>query len=243
MWLCTSHARALAGTAASTGGLADDFGSIVSNISQNPPAAALYIVRNDANLWFTLLYIPEQAAVRDKMLYAAGATDLKVSLSLSESAFQANCVEDVDVDAFSAIFNRSCAQPLSEAEVIAKQERLASKQAATAIQSSAMGTVPFGVEPDVAFAVEQLVSGTANWVEFVFDPEKESVRKGRCAMLPADEQCSTMLDADEPRFYALARPSGAFVFVYSCPESAALKLKMCYRYDLVRVHAPRWVLL
>ena len=208
-----------------------DFDAIVAAIAQNAVTSALYLVRNDEGRWFPLLYIPEEADVRDKMLYAAATQDLKVSLGgLGDAIFQANCVADVTFEGFAAIFTRSAAQPLSEAEVLAKQERQASKQAATAVQSSAMGTVPFQLEADVAPAVEQLVGGTTNWVEFVFDPEKETVRKGRCATLPADAQCSSILDADEPRFYALSRPGGAYVFVYSCPESAKLKLKMCYSY-------------
>ena len=32
----------------------------------------------------------------------------------------------------------------------------------------------------------------------------------------------------QPIEHALARPGGTFIFVYSCPEAAQLKLKMCY---------------
>ena len=208
--------------------LEQDFDTIVAAIAQNESTPALFIVRNDADKWHVLLYNPEGAPVRDKMLYAAACEDTKLALSLAENAFNATCLEDVEFAAFNAMFNRSNAQPLSEAEVLAKQERQASKQAATCVVSSAMGTVPFQLEADVAPAVEQLVSGTVNWVEFIFDADKETVQKGRCATLPADEPCSSILDPDAPRFYALSRPSGDFFFVYSCPEAAAIKLKMCY---------------
>ena len=156
--------------------LATDFQSIVAHIAQNPATATSYIVRNDEDKWGTLLFIPEEADVRDKMLAAAGAADLKTSLSLSESVFQASSVEDVDYANFASNFNRSFAQPLSEAEVIAKQERQASKQAAAAVQGSAMNAVPFAVEPDINRAVEQLVAGASNFVEFVFDPEKRMIQ-------------------------------------------------------------------
>ena len=99
--------------------LEQDFDTIVAAIAQNESTPALFIVRNDADKWHVMLYNPEGAPVRDKMLYAAACEDTKLALSLAENAFNATCLEDVEFAAFNAMFNRSNAQPLSEAEVLA----------------------------------------------------------------------------------------------------------------------------
>ncbi len=221
-----------------------DFASMRERMVQNPNDACYYLVCTNPNslsdkVWVLYSYIPGSAVVREKMLYAASKEHLKRTLGSSLFAprgVEASGIDDVTYAGFLEAFTISEEdKPLTENETIAREEAAASQAERSAV-AKAMGVMPFSIAEDLREAVKQFSSGELTWVEMRFNAETESVTKGQCKSLPADAALGELVDAEEPRFYALSRRSSAaaagggdkpvLYFIFSCPDAAPVRMKM-----------------
>lgn len=200
--------------------------------------------------WCLICWVPENSAVRSKMLYTSSREDLKKTLgkTLFESEYGANSMDELKWSAFKESVDPQHSKNLyqSEKERLLQEEAetLNSESAATAGKSVGMGMLPFTLAADVTAAVQALQADdeSISILElYVHDeivslthadaPSAEGVGVGS-RVLAAGSVTSFQEYVNEAhgRFYIIKCPAGSAsagtYFVFSCPESTAVRTRM-----------------
>eukprot|EP00164_Ancoracysta_twista_P001680 GFYU01002203.1.p1 GENE.GFYU01002203.1~~GFYU01002203.1.p1 ORF type:complete len:334 (+),score=128.79 GFYU01002203.1:39-1040(+) len=216
-----------------TGTQEEDFAKVPSYLDDQEPAYVLF--RSDPNKttsdqWVAVLFVPDTAAVKDKMVYSASKDFLKKSLGYSHFCGDLFATEksEVTFDNFMAYKEMDAAtDPLTESEI---QKKFEAKLEIVTGSEGAKHTVRFPMSDGAKARVADMKSGSTEFVELSLDTDKETVEL-------VDTSASLDLDAlnkreiKEPRYYILAwKKDGTtkFVFALCCPDLASVKNKMLY---------------
>lgn len=188
---------------------------------------------NGAYRWVLLAWVPDSAKVRDKMLYSSSRDDLKRTLGLTHfvTEYYANSKSDLSFAAVLEAQNKDReAAPLTEAERLRREERALTSLERDATTKSAMSIVQFALSDTVKEELNMFTTGDCNWVEMRVDLDKETIESAGSKIVIATEPLAPHLTNEDGRFLALRLPDskgGALtMFVYSCPETLPIRMKM-----------------
>lgn len=239
------------GTGAVVGAAGADFDALAATV--DPAAAAFYLFCLDdegaaqsSRRWLLVSWVPDLCKVRDKMLFSSSREDLKRTLGAGYfvGEYYANEAPDLNWATYQRTLDVTEA-PLSEREKILKEELVLERD--TSLKSNAMGVIPFALTGEAQTAVEQFVVGVdgLNVLELRLGGSEEvDVASSHALDAEGMAHVGGVISADEPRFVVvrmgktaeqvsgeaggLFKPTTTTFFVYSCPDVAALRLKMTY---------------
>ncbi|CAM9415765.1 unnamed protein product [Discosporangium mesarthrocarpum] len=240
----------LAGTGP-RGLLEDDFDSLAEAVEDATPCLFLLGLNSwemdqvtgrsssesatSAKQWVLVTWIPDEAKVRDKMIYSSSKMDLRQGLGLGffEGEHYANVKADLSYKTFaSSRRSTSKDQLLSKAELLKRDLNKQERASSVGLKSSAMGVIPFSVDEELREqlrvlrgAQEPRGGSLVNWVEMRMDGERIALVESKSVR--EDGSLQGFINEEEPRFI-LFRLRGARLLVYSCPERAPVRLKMTY---------------
>jgi twinfilin-like protein len=195
--------------------------------------------------WVIVSYVPDNAKVRDKMLYASTRVSLLKSLgsTLFRDSIFATSKADLTPKAYNAhLLHNSAPIPLSarEQEIadLREAENEAASYAGSQVRTSHVGTgVGLNWSPEVEHAVTQLGEGMGCSIVIInIDPSTETLILGSTSDISIDALGSA-LPQSEPCYCLVAWPHPSpssddtnrnLVFIYSCPSSSPIKHRMLY---------------
>ncbi|KAJ3541153.1 hypothetical protein NMY22_g4001 [Coprinellus aureogranulatus] len=215
-----------------------------SVLPPNEPAYILVKLDQPSLDWLALYYVPDDAKVRDKMLYASTRASLVRGLgaSLFSDSIFATSKGDLTPDAYREHQRSQAApKPLSSREQELTDLRIAENSAATYEGSRARAShvgnpVGFQWSPEAQQAVSQLADGDGHTlVILTINPSTETLELHSSSDLLIEDLPSS-LPPSEPCYAILAWPHPAgdpgqkreIVFIYSCPSSSPVKNRMVY---------------
>ncbi|KAK9461056.1 uncharacterized protein V1516DRAFT_674902 [Lipomyces oligophaga] len=216
-----------------------DMDNISSAISAKEP---LYIIHRGENNGFIFIsYIPDNAPVRRKMLYASTRNTLTRELGsdkLTMSVF-ATEPEELSADGLRKFINHDkLSKPLSEEErALQSVKDIEAKEGfagTTTRKTYTSGGLTFPLDEEVQAALAGLQSGADNTVILEIDTQKEVIILGLKAEHFADE-LSDVISDDSPRYTLFlfkheydSTEQEALVFIHTCPQGSKIKERMLY---------------
>lgn len=224
---------------ASSGDIAKDLAHIRSNVLDKDASFIIVCIDPDANprQWILIAHVPQTCKVTSRMLYASGRDDLKTALGVALFKGEVHCtdVEDLTVEAFLRPVNKATDTdlPWTEAEKMIKEEHAASARPSGKTEKG-MASVEFAVTDNLVKKLKSFVNGEVNWIECkITDDEKIDALSAE-KIDPSSKNLASKIHKNEPRFYLLHRvPTTSGLdprnyLVFSCPETAAIRLRMVY---------------
>ncbi|KAI8995171.1 hypothetical protein BC832DRAFT_535981 [Gaertneriomyces semiglobifer] len=211
----------------------DDFNRISDWLENDKPSFILF--KRDGGDWILGQYVPENARIRDKMLYASSKATLLKELGTSRFV---DTVYGTTKDEFTwqgyqrHLTHKEAEAPLTEREV----EMLAVKQAENDISISISSKrkhakpVTFAFNDEVKAAFEKFSNGTLNVLILSVDVVREIFELDYAGDTTLDNVHS-LLKPDVPRFvfYRMHHnQESPIVFIYVCPPSSKVKERMTY---------------
>jgi twinfilin len=190
-----------------------------------------YFIFRLESTWLLVLYAPDDAAVRQRMIYAASLENVKLSLGndFFREEMRAGEPGDLTYQAYLDHKQSLAAGPaLTESEKLFQEEKMLERPQANKTDGV------HGVLFPCTDALEQVLRklGDPTMTESVFlvsvviDEGKE-----RLDLEYADSRSfvaeEIMTSVSDPRYFFIVR-NGVIVFLYYCPDSAPIKRKMLY---------------
>lgn len=204
--------------------------------------------KTEALPWLLITWIPDGCRVRDKMLYSSSIKDLKTTLGAGffKNEYAANVIADLTWAQYQTTINRVIEvneNIMTEKELLLLEEKLVTQAESNSAGSSAsaMGVMPFNMSPEVISAFEAFQSSSEyTWLEVEILLETgtvETVSLVQAIELKQFSSFQSLVDTENPRFIIARLPKGTpptvfdiksttTVFVYSCPESTPVRMKM-----------------
>lgn len=179
-------------------------------------------------------YVPDNAPVRDKMLYASSIDDLTHQIGADCINGTYKCCDKSDLN-FEAWIASTKERRGSDTTILTDKEKLLKEERAIdrSTVSAGMKSVQFNVADEVNEAIGQVVKGERSVVAI-----RVAKSKGRekCVLdkdVPSDASVDDISFPKEPRFCvtsgkSLSSSGSGFVFVFLCPEDAKAMHKMMY---------------
>eukprot|EP00010_Vexillifera_abyssalis_P002904 CAMPEP_0201552684 /NCGR_PEP_ID=MMETSP0173_2-20130828/16856_1 /ASSEMBLY_ACC=CAM_ASM_000268 /TAXON_ID=218659 /ORGANISM="Vexillifera sp., Strain DIVA3 564/2" /LENGTH=415 /DNA_ID=CAMNT_0047963201 /DNA_START=38 /DNA_END=1285 /DNA_ORIENTATION=- len=231
-----------------------DFGDLKGAV--DPPCFVLFRLAGQQN-WLLVSFVPDDCAVKERMLYASSKDGLLSALGHSYFSEQLQVTEESELT-FDNYQSTCCAssastdKPYSANELI-HQKVLASEEAerqwrANQHRSAASSsTSQPGVSKNIgndemiggyhavqmpfsASAKQEVskLSSSADFVELRIDAARSGTEAvGSATSVGSLQGFKSKLSTTEPRFYVFKNGSTAY-FVYHCPEKAPINIRMVY---------------
>jgi len=205
-----------------------------------PKIPSYFILRLDSkNLsgfeWFLIAYVPDGSHVKERMLYASTRESFKRQLGLSyfNGELYASIPEELSYEAFKSNQEKGKIEsPLTEKEIQLKLSINAVVD--PGVSKEYVHSVKFPLSTEAQDKIKALKSNSINFVQMYVDVAKETVELAS-AKNTTLETIKSELPVDEPRFTLFNyqhtfenTPYNQTVFIYYCPDSAKVKLKMLY---------------
>jgi twinfilin-like protein len=230
------------------GSFEDDLSSIQSYFQQNEPCYVLARTdkknQRDQYRWNLFCYVPDRAPVRMKMLYASSRSNLRTQLGddyFTDEIF-GTVPSDFNLQGYkSYIKHKESEVPLTREE----EKIMEDKEQGVFVGGGGTGGayshgVKFPVDDDVNDAMEQLKSGTINYVQITIDIDAERVKL--CDSLSIEiGELGSYISLTEPRFHFYKYDHNfegenvtSYIYIYSCPDgsggttSAPVKMRMLF---------------
>ncbi|OQS02849.1 twinfilin [Thraustotheca clavata] len=207
-------------------GLPEEQWQTIQNDTTAPSLLLFHVANTNGRWkWVLIAHVADTLPVREKMLYASARDCLKQQLGLS---YFAGDVHTTDLRHFSyddviATMHNNVG-PLSEKEVLLKEEARLERD--LSVKASAMSVMPFGVTCDCAAALDTF--GAASGSSFLsLQLENEELSVIKTISHVAELHLSSEILKHAPSFvlYRYHSSDGQWhvVFLYSCPEDAAVR--------------------
>jgi len=185
--------------------------------------------------WFLIAYVPDGSPVKERMLYASTRETFKRQLGLSyfNGELYGSTPEELNYDSFKANQEKGKTEgPLTDKEIQHKLSITAIID--PGVSKEYVHSVKFPVSIEAQDKLKALTSHSINFVQLLFDVNKETVELGVAKNVTL-ETIKSEFPPDEPRFTLFNyqhtfenTPHNSTVFIYYCPDSAKVKLKMLY---------------
>jgi twinfilin-like protein len=234
------------GSSATSGSWEDDLDSmILPQLFEDKPCYIFYRLdeRNSYQnfLWVFMSYTPDNAKVRDKMLYAATKATVR-------KAFQSGVVVD-DIAATTKdelslagyrrhLESQKAAPPLSQTEVALQELQLNEDRVdvGTATRQSHLHGVAFPIDQDAFQALQQLGNKELAYVRLAVEVSKERIYLDtKKESMTADGLPAVVPDGHPSYHFFLFKHTfegdyqESIVFIYSCPGfKSSIKERMLY---------------
>eukprot|EP01089_Gocevia_fonbrunei_P013718 TRINITY_DN3574_c0_g1_i1.p1 TRINITY_DN3574_c0_g1~~TRINITY_DN3574_c0_g1_i1.p1 ORF type:complete len:338 (-),score=79.52 TRINITY_DN3574_c0_g1_i1:62-1075(-) len=186
--------------------------------------------------WLLVSYVPDGSPVKDRMLYASTRDPLKKQLGAPYFAdtLHGSDKSDFTYEAYLDHKNKFAAPPpLTATEITIKNESTA--QIEQGVAKEYVHSVQFPLSQDAQNALSNFGSGSVNFVQLKVDATKETIELANSKNLSSINDLQGQFAASEPRFTFFkydhqheGEQFGSNLFVYSCPPSSPVKLKMLY---------------
>jgi len=183
--------------------------------------------------WMLCSYVPDGSPVKQRMLYASTREVLKRQLGTNffSDDMHGSSTEDFTWEAYLSHATRTIDAPLTEAEKVASLE--SNMEIDHGHTREYVHSVKFPVSRDAIDALSK-IGGKYNLVQLGVDATKETVEL-LSAQESSVEKLANIIPNDSPtyNFFRFDHEFGgidqsSIVFIYSCPDSANVKLKMLY---------------
>jgi len=226
---------ALDGTEDAKGDARGDFSGIQPLLQPKLPCYILYRLdhANDNNQqgWIVIAYSPDGSSVKDRMTYAASRDNLKKMLGYSNFKDELFGSEQSDItwEAYEEHIKRSH----DHSSMLTDSERLyaaeAQMEVAQGPSKEYVHSVKFPLAQNARAALASMAASTVNFVQLFVDAEKETIELSNSSTVDVSALAS-LISENEPRFSVWRWSGGedSVVFIYSCPDSSKVKLKMLY---------------
>jgi len=180
-------------------------------------------------------YVPDGSPVKDRMMYASTRYFLKKQLGLSYFSDTFHCSEKTDFtwEAYQAHRDKHVAPaPYTAAEVQYQSETSMEVDHGTAREY--VHSVKFPLSAAAKSALSNF-SSSNNFVQLSVDPVRETIELVKNKSINSIDSLVREFEQNEPRFtfykYEHSHEGESFdstLFIYSCPNSSPIKLKMLY---------------
>lgn len=187
--------------------------------------------------WAFISYVPDGSPVRSRMLFASSRDTVRKTLGYSYFSVdvEASSASDLTWDSFVAAKTAKL-QPVTD-DVLTEKERTVARMSRAEVDTGGANShaVRFPASDELKAALQALAAGaTINLVQMSLDLQRETIELADSATVePA--QLASKVSTTDPRFSVYCyrhEHDGAevasHVFVYSCPDAAAVKARMLY---------------
>ncbi|KAI8069934.1 hypothetical protein BC940DRAFT_296514 [Gongronella butleri] len=227
------------------GSFDQDFAEIVGYLEDKTPSYVLVRMDDKANQeyqWLFLCYVPDNAKIRDKMLYAS--TRATLTKDLGDSKFVDNIYGTQKSEFTSDGYKKHLAHKKAEAPLTQREKELAQVKAAEAEAASAFQgtserrTYTPGIEMAMADEVKNALAALKdadrphNYVSLYM--KNEAIALSEAKQVDVND-LKTTIPANDPRytFYVFkhqhqGQEKEAIVFVYTCPASSKIRDRMIH---------------
>lgn len=216
--------------------LLEDFGQIPSLLNDREPCYLLVRV-DQSSRWLLGTFVPDDANVRDKMLYAS--TKATLTKSLGESYFVDSMFGTQLAEFSSKGYQRhrvhvESAAPLTEREEeikrVKEMEQKAEDRPTMDSRRQHVSTVASNVSIDqeLESALEEYSRGIINLVVVAWDAANEKFLLDRKDTLQGHDDLMGCVSKEEPRYVLYWFDSSTSMFIYSCPTASNVRLRMVY---------------
>jgi len=219
-----------------------DFELISSLLETDRPCYILFNNNVEGKVeWLLLSYVPDKSKVKDKMIYASTRSNLKLGLgnSFFVDEVHGTIPSDFTYQGYQRhVTHKKSDAPLTESELMKTRE--VEQPVYMGNSSTYVHGVAFPVEANAIKAIQDLVSGSINYVQLSVDTVKERICLGGTDTIELS-QLSDKIPTNEPRFHFFnyqhefdGNNVNSFLYVFSCPDgskgttSAPVKLRMLY---------------
>ena len=184
----------------------------------------------EADKWVLFTFIPDDASVRDKMLYSASKQALVRTIgdsNITENIF-CSAKAEISSEGFERhLEHKLAAKPLTEREMELAAVKLQESQTdGTQSRRANAPGIAFPLTAAAINALKKLSVGDANFVSLKIDKTSEVTDIESCDTLDWND-CRSKVDGASPRFIVF-KPALTFIFAYICPPSAIVKERMWY---------------
>ncbi|KAI9340648.1 hypothetical protein DFJ73DRAFT_552432 [Zopfochytrium polystomum] len=233
---------AAAASATAVGSWEQDYQSIQDWFDERNPCYVIF--RLDSRLptgdygFLLILYVPDVAKVREKMLYAATRVTLTKELGDSKfvDVFHASSKDEVKLDGYRKhITHKDADGPLTEREMEHQRVRLTETGAdigTTTRKMFAASTIGLPVSEAAENALAALKENRANTVVVFVDPAKEQIDLHQPESTAAADELGQLIPSGEPFFvlynFEYAPGESLVVFFYICPSASKVKTRMMF---------------
>eukprot|EP00823_Brevimastigomonas_motovehiculus_P003097 TRINITY_DN1844_c0_g3_i1.p1 TRINITY_DN1844_c0_g3~~TRINITY_DN1844_c0_g3_i1.p1 ORF type:complete len:363 (-),score=97.79 TRINITY_DN1844_c0_g3_i1:238-1326(-) len=188
-------------------------------------------------MWLLVYYVPDDAIVRDKMLYASSSSSLKEGLGGAKfvTDYSISTPSECTLGCYENSTKEIKKSDLMTAEEQVKQDEIISSELAkTSVKTSAMADLQTEVADEVKKALKSVKDGEINTVFLNIDSKTEKIKVESSGKLSLEEVAKKMPDK-EPRFAVHVFPHEhsskqaiANMFIYCCPDLCPPRQKMTY---------------
>ncbi|KAH7890002.1 actin depolymerizing protein [Phlebopus sp. FC_14] len=228
-----------------TGSLDDDLASLPNYLEDQKACYILVRLDDPSSEWLAVSYVPDDAKVKEKMLYASTRNALTKSLgsTLFTDALFATSKSDVTPEAYAAHKRHQAApKPLSAREQemadIKAAEREGTLYEGSRARQNHLGTNEVGYKwtPEAENAVKELGQLASNKaVVLQIDVPTETLVLNSTSDADVGS-LGSIIPSSEPSFTLFAWTNSQvqseirndILFIYSCPTSSPIKYRMVY---------------
>lgn len=192
--------------------------------------------------WILLSYVPDNAKIREKMLYASTRATLKKTFALVTDELFGTTTEDMTAASYQAQVASDAADvPLTMAEREIAEIRLNEGDAnigTTTKKAVISGSLGFPIASDVLDAFQKCKDGAVCFIQIAIDLKKEEVILDTSDNTTKTNECGAKCPSDSPRYIITAydhtdpntnNEKRSLLFAYCCPGySVPIKERMCY---------------
>lgn len=221
------------------GGDREDLAALAQYALPKQPCYFLVKVTDDVtggDSWIFVVYAPDNSVIKDRMLYASSRETCKKSLGSGYFAedFHITEASELNWDEFQAHkHGKYVSAPLTQAEVELRQDRTAEVHVGTTKEY--VHGVKFPVMQPAIDALHKLQQGGVTAVFLAVDPEKETIELHSSHAGASVANLASFVPSETPSFCIFRHnhlfegsQTSADVFIFFCPASSRIKLKMLH---------------
>ncbi|KAJ2083375.1 Twinfilin-1 [Coemansia sp. RSA 988] len=215
------------------GTLQDDLAQVPGLLGETEPCYLLIRVDTEESRWLLATYVPDNAQVRDKMLYASSKAALAKALGESyivDSMF-GTTRNEFSPEGYQ-IHRRhvESTAPLTERE----QEMQRIKEMESSVidaptmdsRRSHVSQSTYPIAEQAKEAMKDFAKGTVNFVLLRVDSGDELVKLVSAESLQSHEELAQVIPVDIPTYTLYWYDSSTSIFIYACPLAASVRERM-----------------
>ncbi|RHZ88592.1 hypothetical protein Glove_22g100 [Diversispora epigaea] len=231
------------GTQNVTGLWDSDFAKVREFLDEEKPCYILYRLDSKSSTgnyeWLFLAYVPDNAKVRDKMLYASTRATLTKDLGDSRfvDSMYGTAMEEFSLEGYQKHkLHQQAEAPLTQREKELAEIRIAEANAnsfSTSARKAHVTGIAFPISDEAIDAIKSL-GKEFNFVQLSLDIANEKILLASADKIEIDDLAKS-LPTDAPRFSFFAYNHNfegqnfeSIVFIYTCPTSSKIKERMLY---------------
>eukprot|EP01135_Chromosphaera_perkinsii_P004712 Nk52_evm23s294 gene=Nk52_evmTU23s294 len=218
---------------------------VTTAIEDKSPCFILYRLDVEAedgtSQWIFITFVPDEAPVRQKMVYAATRATLKSKFGFNriKDDMFGTASDDVDYSGYEKHLQSENAPPPLTAEEIEVQEINKSMNKAligTTTKKHHIVGLEYPVDDSAKAAMKQLKSNEVNYVQLKIELDTELIALSKTEASLSADKLHTVIPRENPSYHFFnykhefnGEPDEALIFIYSCPGyQCSVKERMMY---------------